>query len=543
MTGIEEFATAAGGEILGSAATETMESAAGVAGGFAELEGVCPAEAIKAAQDGLSAVFPDAFDQIQKWVRMSIAHQVAGALSDDNEALSLLSRAAVYACGALVESPQTLEKYAKEFDSMTVGGELKKSVEKLSKCDGIGEITAKAMARSALTEIGKENEASSIANGVFNSLSRVFQAPRLAEMQIKKPEKLSEFNNASDLNREIAGLSGMKISDAVDIESVWKQFERFSSRIDRGKLSPRGAELYDAWKNQIDMNFLQECADDVSKTFGLPRLPVWRAENNFYHWTGEDRINVIDDVYGGDPELLKQFIEKTASVHPEIPPLIKAKVMGRLLFAHESSHLMFSQCPLKFPRAVEEMACDIIIRSYAIESGIVPGDVVHDLWKAFCETYNNPQNESNIRIFDEDGTWLYPSTDERILIPERTLGGFVGTFRDFAPQNFLPGSKDFDIARVGLFAANCMNAKLDFNPELGKFELKDGASKTGVSFRGHNSPGPKIGETADSPLISQKTLDDLKAWTTKTFSAAIKNKALMMSLVYYLRQFCGSLRV
>ena len=110
MTGIEEFATAAGGEILGSAATETMESAAGVAGGFAELEGVCPAEAIKAAQDGLSAVFPDAFEQIQKWVRMSIAHQVAGELSDGNEALSLLSRAAVYACGALAESPQTLNE-------------------------------------------------------------------------------------------------------------------------------------------------------------------------------------------------------------------------------------------------------------------------------------------------------------------------------------------------------------------------------------------------------------------------------------------------
>lgn len=530
-------AVAKAGEVAGS----TSVSGAGLASvSVSDISGICGINSIKEAQKGLAAIFPNTFNCIQNYCQNLIVHQTAGEIGSDNEITSLMSRAAaVYACGELKASPEKISDDARNFDSGDWGKEVEDAVNKLSKHENVTQDMAKAMAYSAFVEVNKisgNGDAQLAIGTALNALNNAFNNPELAEIQVEQTEDLTIFKKFLDNNAEVSNFPHKKLTDVIDSECLRDNVFNSFRHIDRNALSSKEQELYDLVTN-VDMSFLEECADDVNQVFKLPLLPMTKCDGNFFHCQGETR-SPFDDYYGGDPEFVKEFITKIADMHPEIPMLEKAKIFTRLIYAHEASHYMFSQCAVKFPRAVEELACDIMTRAYAIKSDIASADVTNDILTAFYMNFNNPYQTDDMRVF-VDGMWKYPATIERCQIPEETLGKFVGTFRDFAPNGFLPGNDSFNIAKVGLYAAKCMNLDLVFKPDLNSFEVAGPISETGVKFSELTvqQSEQKIWVEDTSSFIEEK-IQELKDWAKKTLANTARNKGFLLALARYIQHYC-----
>ena len=530
-------AVAKAGEVAGS----TSVSGAGLASvSVSDISGICGINSIKEAQKGLSAIFPNTFNCIQNYCQNLIVHQTAGEIGSDNEITSLMSRAAaVYACGELKASPEKISVDARNFDTGNFGKEVEEAVNKLSKHENITQDMAKAMAYSAFVEVNKisgNGDAQLAVGTALNALNNAFNNPDLTETQIDSSEDLSEFKKFLDNDMKVSNLPHKRLNEVIDAESLRDNVLNSFRQIDRDELSPREQELFDLYKN-VDMDFLQECADNVNDVFKLPQLPMTKCDGNFFHCQGETR-SPFDDFYGGDPEFVKEFIVKIADMHPEISMLEKAKIFTCLIYAHEASHYMFSQCAVKFPRAVEELACDIMTRAYAIKSNIASADVTNDILAAFYKNFNNQYQADDMRVF-VDGIWKYPSTIERCQIPEETLGKFVGTFRDFAPNGFLPGNDSFNIAKVGLYAAKCMNLDLIFKPNLNTFEVAGPISETGINFSelALQQSESKIWVEDTSSFIEKK-MQELKDWAKSTLANTARNKAFLIALARYIQHYC-----
>lgn len=527
------------------------------AGGMSEMSGVCSAEALSNAEAGVTSVLGDGAQQFLNSCRNLIAHQAAGEIGGDNESLSIMARAAaVYACGELNADKTKITADAQRFDSAEgiregvneaiarLGAEVEKHFEK-----GMGSKIAKAMAYSALIEINKmsgNGEAQLLVGPMVNNaletafcaLSNLFRNPQLSETMVDaKVEQPEDFS--TELKNNLApvmtsNLQQLEVADVVNSESIkeWV-INKFLGQIDRATLDPKAQELYDVWKN-VDMKFLQKCADDVSKVFKLHKLPVERCGSDlFYHCTGRTS-SPYDDFYGGNPDFVKEFITAIADMHPEIRMPDKAEIFTKLIYAHEAGHYMFSQSPLEFPRAVEELACDFMTKAYAIKASSIDGaqmpiEVVNDMLKCFFEAFNKPNNDIHARVFDDEGKLIYPSCYERSELPGKVLDMYVGVFKDFAPDHFLPGSTSFSIERVGVFAAQRMGIDLVFNPDTGVLDVKD--SKSVADKSGDFNKNCNIDEGA------QSFIDKMKAWAEETIGSLAKNKGTWLALAQYIRKY------
>ncbi len=247
-------------------------------------------------------------------------------------------------------------------------------------------------------------------------------------------------------------------------------------------------EILDAVE-KIDINYLQKRMDVVSQKLRIPTLAL---KNSAVLWPKDGKNNAffVDypgrfyDHYAADPELFQDFAAQVARLGLPIEKAIEHFV--DLILAHEAGHFIFSQCAVKFPRAVEEYCCDMMSGIYAGEAGIPT-----DLAKLFHASLE--EGDGCARVFDDKTKeWLYPSTNERLQAID-LLNNYP--FNDFIKigDEYNPTKINFNPMYLGFLAANNLNVELQLDKDSGRYVVA-GAVK----------PEPVL-ETLDAAIEKMKT--------------------------------------
>ena len=458
--------TALNAEVLATTALSTSASSEGLAATFGS-------KIFNDAEKGLSltGLGKEALEQV---TRMSIC-QVAGQLGQDNEALSLASRAvAAYACSALNFSPEKIKADAQKFDDLTgkenSSSEFKPEPSEIDLFDRIKNAVntlgntikdfplAKAMAYAGIMEAAKYtgNEAA------------IFVAPHVLDGFGGAYEKLTKDTGKSfnEFYNENAVSTLYGVNDLEHIkQSIDNNIFQYLQKPEFLQQLPETIRNDIATLSNMDaMPELQNISNEVCAFFNLKTLPVFHADlinprelsNNaaFIDWPG-----IGWDHFAADPKLFMNFAIATAKPGISIEKIFHD--FAKLVFAHEVCHYIFSKLPVKYPRAIEEYCCDAMSGIYAAKNGISTDSI-----KAF---HGALAGNLELRGFNDNGEWMYPATMERWQAID-LLENYDGPINSLVLPHF---------AQI---AAQNMNVKMEYNAYTQSYEIVDKVSAFGHSL-------------------------------------------------------------
>ena len=427
---------------VASATTALGETAGGLATTTATTLGAFSPSACSgamAALGKLGAKIP--LDSLLEQLVRSVGLQVTNELGKENNTLSFIANSALLSSlDVLNADPVTLEGVpAGDVDTTQIDDTIGKLEQRLN----ITPVIARAMGRAALMECGKQT-------GV--------PVNQLAAIALNTCSSIKEFSPAlQEAAQEVVEKSG-PLAYLLDFDKlkVWIS-EKLTSFISPEQTSD---QLWlKQFKGEVGMQFLQECADEVGDYFNLSKLPVDYMEGNFA-WTDSGTAAwTLDDRYAGDPELISRMLNEFGESH--LPIQEQARTLSTLLFAHEATHYLFAHLPVRYPRIIEEYACDLMIGAFANAKGL---DL--DLVQRFYQVQNN-HGETYNRVFSSENTPLYPSALERAYSVE-AMKQYMAEHPSIQLRDLVQNPE-----ALAQIAANALNIKMEFDAESSSYQITE----------------------------------------------------------------------